>query len=331
VTARIRAMTAADWPQVSRIWAAGISGGNATFEPSPPTWAGFDAGRTPSLRLVATATATSTATVTAGEGEGDGDAALLGWVAAGPVSTRRVYAGVVEHSVYVATAAQGHGVGAALLEALIIASESTGVWTISTGIFGENEASLRLHARCGFRVVGVQHRVGRHHGRWRDVVRLERRSGTVGTDGPLIRLAEDEPARQQVRSLLERAGLPTAGLADIWRCWIADADPVGGPVVGAAALERHGDSFLLRSVVVDAARRGTGLGTRLVRAALTGADLEVGERARVALLTETADGWFDRFGFAPLDRGRLPAELSASAELTGACPASARAHLRGSH
>jgi phosphinothricin acetyltransferase len=307
-------MTRADWPQVHRIWAEGIAGGDATFELAPPSWAGFDTGRVPALRLVATAD----------------DGQLLGWVAAGRVSARPAYRGVVEHSVYVAPEAHGAGVGTALLRALIAASEAIGVWTIHTGVFPENEASLRLHSRCGFRVIGVQHRVGPQHGRWRDVVRLERRSTSVGGDGPMVRLAEGGAEPQQVRALVEASRLPTAGLDDAWRCWIAVLDPIGGPTVAAAALERYGDTFLLRSVVVDAAHRGTGLGARLVRAALAGADLEVGGRAPVGLLTETADGWFDRFGFAPVDRAQLPAELSASAELAGACPASARAYLRRS-
>lgn len=101
------------------------------------------------------------------------------WVAVSPTSTRAVYAGVVEHSVYVSRAAQGRGVGRLLLDALIASTEAAGVWTVQSGVFPENTASLALHRRAGFRVVGTRERVGRQHGRWRDVVLLERRSPAV--------------------------------------------------------------------------------------------------------------------------------------------------------
>jgi phosphinothricin acetyltransferase len=104
---------------------------------------------------------------------------LLGWVAVTPVSGRSVYAGVVEHSVYVAPRAAGRGVGRLLLAALIGSTEAAGIWTIQSGVFPENTASLALHARAGFRVVGTRERIGRHHGRWRDVVLLERRSQLI--------------------------------------------------------------------------------------------------------------------------------------------------------
>jgi phosphinothricin acetyltransferase len=103
----------------------------------------------------------------------------VGWVATVPVSDRCVYAGVVEHSVYVHPAARGRGVGAALLGALVASTEAAGVWTIQSGIFPENVASLALHERLGFRRVGVRERLGRHHGQWRDVVLVERRSPTL--------------------------------------------------------------------------------------------------------------------------------------------------------
>ena len=157
-------MTADDWPAVKDIYAAGIAGGNATFETEPPDWAAFDDSRLAGHRLVATSDAGS----------------VVGWVAVSAVSVRPVYAGVVEHSVYVDPAAGGRGVGRALLEALITSTEAAGIWTIQSGVFPENAASLALHARCGFRVVGIRERVGRHFGTWRDVVLLERRSPTIG-------------------------------------------------------------------------------------------------------------------------------------------------------
>jgi phosphinothricin acetyltransferase len=106
---------------------------------------------------------------------------VAGWVAVSAVSSRCVYAGVVEHSVYVDPAARGRGAGGALLRALTASTEAAGIWTIESGIFPENTASLRLHERAGFRVVGTRERLGCHLGRWRDVVLMERRSQRAGT------------------------------------------------------------------------------------------------------------------------------------------------------
>jgi L-amino acid N-acyltransferase YncA len=152
-------MEPTDWPRVRSIYAAGIAGGNATFETEPPGWDAFDDGHLSDLRLVAT----------------DGEE-VIGWAAASPVSDRCAYAGVVENSVYVDPDVQGHGVGRQLLSALVAASEKAGIWTIQTGIFPENTASLALHEACGFRVVGRRERLGQLEGRWRDVILLERRS-----------------------------------------------------------------------------------------------------------------------------------------------------------
>jgi L-amino acid N-acyltransferase YncA len=163
----IRPMTSADAPQVLAIYQAGLDGGQASFETQAPTWGVFDAKLLHPHRHVA-------ADGTSGQ--------LLGWAAASAVSDRCVYQGVVEHSVYVAPAARQRGVGAALLRALIRSTEAAGIWTIQSGIFPENVASLRLHERAGFRVVGIRERLGRHQGRWRDVVLLERRSARAGTD-----------------------------------------------------------------------------------------------------------------------------------------------------
>ncbi|MFI7436052.1 GNAT family N-acetyltransferase [Micromonospora haikouensis] len=160
----IRPMIAADADPVLAIYQAGLDGGDASFETVAPTWAAFDAARLADHRLVAV----------------DHAGAVLGWVAVSPTSTRPVYAGVVEHSVYVDPAARGRGVARLLLDALIADTEAAGIWTIQSGVFPENTASLALHARAGFRVIGVRERVGRHHGRWRDVVLLERRSTVVG-------------------------------------------------------------------------------------------------------------------------------------------------------
>jgi L-amino acid N-acyltransferase YncA/precorrin-6B methylase 2 len=162
--ATIRPMTPDDWPAVQVIYAAGIVTGNATFEDEPPTWEAFDGTRLADHRLVA---------VNGGR--------VVGWAAVVPVSDRCVYGGVVEHSAYVDPAHTRRGVGRALLEALIATTEEAGIWTIQSGIFPENTASLALHERCGFRVVGRRERLGRDHGRWRDVILVERRSTVTGT------------------------------------------------------------------------------------------------------------------------------------------------------
>ncbi|MBB2915397.1 phosphinothricin acetyltransferase [Streptosporangium becharense] len=160
---RITAMTAEHADQVLAIYQFGIDEGQATFETTAPTWPQFDAAKLPGHRHVAL----------------DEAGRVLGWVAAVAVSDRCAYAGVVEHSVYVHPAARGRGVGTALLAALITSTEAAGIWTIQSGIFPENTASLALHARVGFRVIGTRTRLGRHHDVWRDVVLIERRSPVI--------------------------------------------------------------------------------------------------------------------------------------------------------
>jgi L-amino acid N-acyltransferase YncA/2-polyprenyl-3-methyl-5-hydroxy-6-metoxy-1,4-benzoquinol methylase len=162
----IRPMRAADASQVLAIYQAGLDTGQASFEVTAPGWGAFDAGKLPLHRHVA---------VDAGTGR------VLGWTAVSPVSARPVYAGVVEHSVYVDPAARGGGIGLALLAALAGSAESDGIWTIQSSIFAENTASVRLHQKAGFRVVGTRERVGRHHGQWRDTIIAERRSTIAGT------------------------------------------------------------------------------------------------------------------------------------------------------
>lgn len=164
----IEPMTTSHGAEVLRIYQEGIETGHATFEGRAPTWLGFDAKYRPDCRLVALS----------------GDQ-LLGWAALSPISQRKVYEGVAEVSVYVATTAHGRGIGRALLEAVIASSEEAGIWTLQAGIFPENEASLRLHKACGFRSYGTREKVGcmpigPMAGQWRDVIRLERRSKLVG-------------------------------------------------------------------------------------------------------------------------------------------------------
>jgi L-amino acid N-acyltransferase YncA len=161
----IRPMGRADASQVLAVYQAGLDTGLASFETAAPSWEAFDAAKLPGHRFIAA----------------DGDGQVLGWVAVSPVSARRVYAGVVEHSVYVRPGHHRRGIGAALLRALIGSTEAAGIWTIQSSIFAEHTASLRLHLRAGFRVVGTRERIGCHHGRWRDTVLIERRSVIAGT------------------------------------------------------------------------------------------------------------------------------------------------------
>jgi len=160
---RISEMVAADWSQVCAIYEEGIATGNATFETSAPEWANWNAKHFASCRFVARK-----------------GAEVLGWAALSHVSSRAAYAGVAEVSIYVAGTARGQGIGSQLLAALVDASEAAGVWTLQAGILAENADSVALHSRHGFRIVGTREKIGCLHGRWRDVVLMERRSKKVG-------------------------------------------------------------------------------------------------------------------------------------------------------
>jgi L-amino acid N-acyltransferase YncA len=158
----IDALGPGDWSAVRAIYEAGIATGNATFETTVPDWEAWDAAHLAGHRLVARH-----------------GGRVVGWTALAPVSDRCAYAGVAEDSIYVAPDAQGHGVGRELLAAVVASAERAGIWTVQTGIFPENQPSIRLHQACGFRVVGRRERLGRLNGRWRDVLLLERRSPQI--------------------------------------------------------------------------------------------------------------------------------------------------------
>ena len=162
---KIDIMTAADWEGVRAVYLEGIRTGQATFETEVPDWEKWDASHLPLCRLVA-----------------GRDETIIGWAALSLVSSRRVYSGVAEVSVYVAKDSRGLGIGRALLERLINCSEQQGIWTLQAGILAENDSSLALHKRCGFREVGRRERIGKLKGTWRDVILLERRSETVGRE-----------------------------------------------------------------------------------------------------------------------------------------------------
>ncbi|GJM61871.1 N-acetyltransferase family protein [Persicobacter diffluens] len=153
------------WEEVSRIYQQGMDTGNATFQKTAPKWEEWNASHLEKCRLV-------------GIEEGE----VVGWAALSPVSSRCVYAGVTEVSIYIAAEYHGRGFGSQLMKALIQTSETVNIWTLQSGIFPENEGSIHLHLKHGFRKLGIRERVGKMEGRWRDVVLMERRSEVVGVE-----------------------------------------------------------------------------------------------------------------------------------------------------
>jgi len=159
----VRKMTAADWSQVSEIYAEGIASGYATFETDVPSYADWDKAHLTSCRLVASE-----------------NGKVLGWAALSPVSGRCVYGGVAEVSVYVGRQHRGSGLGSLLMKNLISESEENGLWTLQSGIFPENQGSIQLHKKMGFRYIGKRERVGKLKEVWKDNLLFEKRSSTVG-------------------------------------------------------------------------------------------------------------------------------------------------------
>jgi phosphinothricin acetyltransferase len=155
-------MNESDWPACARIYEEGLDVG--TFEETVPGWAEWDATHLAQPRLVARE-----------------EAEVVGWAALAPVSRRPCYRGVTENSIYVARASRGRGTGQALLAELVAQADGLGVWTIQAGILAGNDASVALHERCGFRIVGTRERIAQKRGAWRDVVLMERRSAVVAT------------------------------------------------------------------------------------------------------------------------------------------------------
>jgi phosphinothricin acetyltransferase len=159
---QVRAMRENDWQDVARIYAEGIHTGNATFETRVPEWEEWSAAHLEKCRLIAEA-----------------DGKVAGWAALSSVSSRCVYAGVAEESIYISQNFQGMGVGKQLLRELIVQSEKAGIWTMEAGIFPENTASIRLHESLGFRLVGTHEKIGKMNGIWRDTLLFERRSSIL--------------------------------------------------------------------------------------------------------------------------------------------------------
>jgi phosphinothricin acetyltransferase len=165
MTFRIDPLLPSDWPAVREIYLEGIATRQATFETQAPSWETWDASHSPFARLVAR------------QGE-----TVVGWAALSPASSRKVYTGVAEVSVYVAHDQRGAGIGRQLLEALISESEKNGIWTLQAVMFSENVGSVALHRHCGFREVGRRERIAKLDGVWRDTMLLERRSRQIGID-----------------------------------------------------------------------------------------------------------------------------------------------------
>ncbi|MES2829775.1 MAG: N-acetyltransferase family protein [Bacteroidota bacterium] len=158
----IRNLLGSDWEHVKSIYEKGIATGNATFQSSAPSWEEWDSSHLATCRILATANDN-----------------VLGWAALTPVSSRCVYSGVAEVSVYVDPEQSGKGIGLALLSELVILSETEGIWTLQAGIFPENIGSLRIHEKAGFRTLGIREKIGKQNGIWRDTVLLERRSNKI--------------------------------------------------------------------------------------------------------------------------------------------------------
>jgi phosphinothricin acetyltransferase len=151
------------YQQISQIYEEGIKTGNATFQSSASSWEEWDKSHFQHSRIVALL-----------------GSEIVGWAALSPVSSRCVYGGVAEVSIYVAAKARGNGVGEALLNELILQSEQQGIWMLQSGIFPENIASIKIHEKCGFRIVGFREKIGKMNNIWRDNLLLEKRSQIVG-------------------------------------------------------------------------------------------------------------------------------------------------------
>lgn len=158
----IRKLLAEDWDQVKLIYQKGIDTGNATFQTSAPSWEDWDQSHLASCRIAM-----------------QEDSKVIGWAALTPVSSRCVYAGVAEVSVYVDPAHSGKGIGLNLLNELVRQSEAEEIWTLQAGIFPENAASLSIHEKAGFKILGTREKIGKQNGIWRDTVLLERRSPVI--------------------------------------------------------------------------------------------------------------------------------------------------------
>ena len=154
-----------DWGKISEIYEEGIKTENATFQTEIPNWSDWNNSHLTSCRIVV-----------------ELNNEIVGWSALSPISSRCVYGGVAEVSVYVSNSHSGQKIGTKLLKKLILESEKNGIWTLQAGIFPENIASLKIHSNLGFRKVGYREKIGKMKGKWRDTILMERRSQNIGIE-----------------------------------------------------------------------------------------------------------------------------------------------------
>ena len=314
----IRSMNSLDLPAVIDISQEGIDTGLATFETQVPEPDEFDKKFLPVCRLIA-------------EQHGK----ILGWAMLSAVSVRKVYAGVAEVSVYVKCECRGKGIGSNLLKALIRASEEQGFWTLQASLFPENKVSFYLHRHAGFREVGKREKIARLHDEWRDTLLLERRSklenGTPKKTSEKMIVIDQVRAdeRKKIISLLQKVGLPTQDLPDKLPHFFKASllrQPTEtltemGDLAGIVGLEIQESVALLRSLAVVPTYQSLKIGQKLMeKAVLYAREKGVNE---VFLLTTTAEGYFEKYGFAKVNREAVPEAIRQMNQFKDTCPASA--------
>ncbi|WP_313982465.1 arsenic resistance N-acetyltransferase ArsN2 [Xanthocytophaga flavus] len=307
MTFSIRTLVFEDLPVVREIYQQGIDTHIATFETQAPDVETLDKKFLPVCRLVA-----------------EWDNKVVGWAMLSAVSTRDVYAGVAEVSIYIRSTFRGKGIGKALVQQLIKESEQHGFWTLQAGIFAINKSSIALHEKAGFRMVGYREKIGQLYGQWYDTVLLERRSHVVEytSDDSILEIKRIESGDlENITQLLTDAHLPISdlpsGLPHFFKA-ISDKD---GQIAGMVGLELYGPYALLRSLVVDSSFTNKKIGYQLVQHAQKYAS---GQGVKgLYLITNTAEGYFERLGYNRVERNAVPKEIQETQQFQGVCPSSA--------
>lgn len=291
--------TVQDWDEIRTIYRDGVLTGEATFNTVDHIPVSGDAWFDGKVMVFKAAE----------------NGAMLGWSTLSATSKRPVYQGVTEISIYVSPAAQGRGVGSALMAHTLAEAEKAGIWTIEARIFPSNTVSIRLHEKFGFRVLGVHDKRAQQFGVWRDVAYLEWRARPAK---PLVQFSNDSDI-PTIRALLKRNDLPTEDVKTSTITLLIMR--IGDQIVGCVGLERHGDCALLRSLTVDGQMRGQNLGTQLVE---TAEQFAHGRNINTLwLLTTTAAPFFTKLGYETVERSAAPDGIRGSAEFAALCPDSA--------